>query len=202
MTDKNTIEAPRIYPTLRCRDAEAMMRWLKDIIGFTEYVVYRGADGVVHHAELAYGSSILMLGQSRDDEYGKLVGDIGGRRTNSLYVCRHRSRRAARQGKGRRRQDRDGTVQHRLRQPRFRLPRSGRQSLEFWHVLAEGDREAAERISQLSSRRRPLGRHFRAAFRNPDQCRAQHAFADRVAGLNDLRDMPVGTDGSCTSYIA
>ena len=28
------------------------MRWLKDVIGFTEYVVYRG-DGVVQHAELA-----------------------------------------------------------------------------------------------------------------------------------------------------
>ncbi|MDP1584135.1 MAG: VOC family protein [Bradyrhizobium sp.] len=87
MTDINTIEAPRIYPTLRCKDAEAMMRWLKDVIGFTEYVVYRSDDGEVQHAELAYGSSILMLGQSRDDEYGRLVGDIGGRRTDSLYVA-------------------------------------------------------------------------------------------------------------------
>ena len=87
MTDKNNIEAPRLYPTLRCKDAEAMMRWLKDVVGFTERVVYRGDDGVVHHAELAYGSSILMLGQSRDDEYGKLVGDLGGRRTDSLYLA-------------------------------------------------------------------------------------------------------------------
>ena len=58
MTD--TIEAPRLYPTLRCKDAEAMMRWLIDVVGFTEYVVYR-KDGVVQHAELAYGSSLLML---------------------------------------------------------------------------------------------------------------------------------------------
>ena len=87
MTDKSNLEAPRLYPTLRCKDAEAMMRWLKDVIGFTEYVVYRSADGAVQHAELAYGSSILMLGQSRDDEYGKLVGDPGGRRTDSLYVA-------------------------------------------------------------------------------------------------------------------
>jgi uncharacterized glyoxalase superfamily protein PhnB len=80
------IEAPRIYPTLRCKDAEAMIRWLKDVVGFTERVVYRN-DGAVQHAELAYGSSILMLGQSRDDEYGRLVGDPGGRRTDSLYVA-------------------------------------------------------------------------------------------------------------------
>ena len=87
MNDISKVEAPRIYPTLRCRDAEAMIRWLKDVVGFTEYAVHRSDDGVVQHAELAYGSSILMLGQSRDDEYGRLVGELGGRRTNSLYVA-------------------------------------------------------------------------------------------------------------------
>jgi uncharacterized glyoxalase superfamily protein PhnB len=82
----NTIEAPRIYPTLHCLDADAMIRWLKDVFGFTEHVVYRG-DGVVQHAQLAFGSSILMLGQSRDNDYGKLVGDLTGRRTDALYVA-------------------------------------------------------------------------------------------------------------------
>lgn len=86
MTLQTEIEAPRIYPTMRCGDAEAMIGWLKDVIGFTERVVYRNG-GTVHHAELAYGSSLLMLGQCRDDEYGKLVGDIGGRRTDALYVA-------------------------------------------------------------------------------------------------------------------
>ncbi len=80
------IEAPRLYPTIRCRDAEAMIRWLKDVVGFTEHVVYRDG-GIIQHAELAYGSSILMLGQARDDEYGKLVGDLGGRRTDAIYVA-------------------------------------------------------------------------------------------------------------------
>jgi uncharacterized glyoxalase superfamily protein PhnB len=28
-----------------------------------------------------------MIGQCRDDEYGKLVGAIGGRRTDALYVA-------------------------------------------------------------------------------------------------------------------
>ncbi|OCK58086.1 glyoxalase [Bradyrhizobium sp. LMTR 3] len=79
-------EAPRLYPTMRCRDAEAMIRWLEEIVGFTERVAYRNG-GAVQHAELAYGPSLLMLGQSRDDEYGKLVGDIGGRRTDALYVA-------------------------------------------------------------------------------------------------------------------
>jgi uncharacterized glyoxalase superfamily protein PhnB len=86
MTGQNNIEAPRLYPTMRCRDAEAMIRWLIDVIGFTERVIYR-KDGAIQHAELAYGSSILMLGQSRDDEYGKLVGDVAGRRTDAVYVA-------------------------------------------------------------------------------------------------------------------
>jgi uncharacterized glyoxalase superfamily protein PhnB len=86
MDQTNQIEAPRIYPTLRCMDAEAMIRWLTDVLGFTEHVVYRG-NGEVQHAQLAYGSSILMLGQSRVDDYGRMVGDIGGRRTDALYVA-------------------------------------------------------------------------------------------------------------------
>ena len=86
MTSPSKSEAPRLYPTMRCRDAEAMIRWLKEVVGFTERAVYRNG-GTIHHAELAFGPSILMLGQNREDEYGKLVGDIGGRRTDALYVA-------------------------------------------------------------------------------------------------------------------
>ena len=67
MTHQSETEAPRIYPTMRCRDTEAMIGWLKDVVGFTERVVYRNGD-TVQHAELAYGPSLLMLGQCRDDE--------------------------------------------------------------------------------------------------------------------------------------
>lgn len=86
MTRPAEIEAPRIYPTMRCKDAQAMIRWLTDVLGFTEYVVYRD-NGVIQHAEIAYGSSLLMLGQARDDEYGRMVGDLGGRRTDAIYVA-------------------------------------------------------------------------------------------------------------------
>jgi uncharacterized glyoxalase superfamily protein PhnB len=84
VSDNNN--AQRIYPTMRCQDAEAMIGWLKDVLGFTEHVVYR-SDGVVQHAQLAWGASLLMLGQARDDAYGKMVGDLAGRRTDALYVA-------------------------------------------------------------------------------------------------------------------
>lgn len=86
MNQQNGNEAPRLYHTMRCKDAEAMITWLKDVLGFSEYVIYR-KDGKVIHGELAFGSSILMLGQARDDDYARLVGDIGGRRTDAVYLA-------------------------------------------------------------------------------------------------------------------
>ena len=103
------IETARIYPTLRCKDAEAMIGWLKTVIGFTEHVVYRDG-GVIHHAELAYGSSMLMLGQSRDDAYGRLVGDATGPPHRFNLHRRRRSRRPACEGQGGGCKDRNGTA--------------------------------------------------------------------------------------------
>ncbi len=80
-------EAPRLYPCLQCRDADAMMRWLCDVLGFRERVAYRDRQGIIHHAELALGSSILMLGQARDDEDGRRVGPSEARRTDGLYLA-------------------------------------------------------------------------------------------------------------------
>lgn len=78
--------APCLFPTMRCRDAEAMIAWLTGVLGFRELAVHR-QDGVIHHAELALGSSILMLGQARDDAYAGLVGNPAGRRTDALYLA-------------------------------------------------------------------------------------------------------------------
>jgi len=86
MTAPNSFEAPRLYHTMRCKDAEAMITWLKDVLGFTERVIYR-REGQIKHAELAFGSSILMLGADREDAYAKRVGEIDGRRTDAVYLA-------------------------------------------------------------------------------------------------------------------
>jgi uncharacterized glyoxalase superfamily protein PhnB len=78
--------ATRLYPTLRYRDAEAAIRWLVDVLGFTEHAVHRSG-GLIVHAELAVGESILMLGAARDDAYGAMVGPLDGRRTDALYLA-------------------------------------------------------------------------------------------------------------------
>lgn len=86
MNDTSKIEAPRIFPTMRCRDAHAMIGWLKEVLGFREHFIHRNND-VVEHAQMAYGASILMLGQSREDDYDTMVGEPGGRRTDALYLA-------------------------------------------------------------------------------------------------------------------
>lgn len=79
-------DAPCLFPTLRCADAERMLAWYVEALGFRERVVYR--DGaVVAHAELVRGTSILMLGQEREDAYGADVGPREGRRTDALYLA-------------------------------------------------------------------------------------------------------------------
>lgn len=86
MSSPVAIEAPRLYHTMRCKDAEAMVAWLKDVLGFTERVIYR-RENIVTHAELSFGSSILMLGADRQDSYGKSVGELDGRRTDAVYLA-------------------------------------------------------------------------------------------------------------------
>ena len=38
-------------------------------------------------AELHLGSSIIMIGQAKDDEYGRLVGNPDSRRTDAIYIA-------------------------------------------------------------------------------------------------------------------
>ncbi len=64
MTDSLTSAsppAPQVWPTLRARDARALIRFLVEAFGFEETVVY-GDDDRVHHAELSWplGGGIML----------------------------------------------------------------------------------------------------------------------------------------------
>lgn len=56
---------PQVWPTLRARDARALIRFLVDAFGFEETAVYADGD-TVHHAQLSWppGGGI-MLGSAR-----------------------------------------------------------------------------------------------------------------------------------------
>src|SRR4030088_709689 len=52
---------PQVWPTLRARDARALIRFLVDAFGFEETVVY-GEGDLVHHAQLSWppGGGIML----------------------------------------------------------------------------------------------------------------------------------------------
>ncbi|MDQ0314696.1 VOC family protein [Amorphus orientalis] len=87
MTTDTPIEAPRLFATFRFRDAHAMIDWLKRVLGFTEHAIYTADDGSVVHAQLAFGSAMIMVGQVRDDGFGDLVGAPGTGDGKAMYMA-------------------------------------------------------------------------------------------------------------------
>ena len=81
------MDAPCIFPTLRYQDADAAIDWLRNVAGFREHAVFRDNNGIVMHAEMALGASMLMLGTAKNDEYGRLVGDPSAKRTDAIYIA-------------------------------------------------------------------------------------------------------------------
>lgn len=71
---------PQVWPSLRARDARALIGFLVDVLGFEETVVY-GEGETVHHAQLSWplGGGI-MLGSAReadDDPWPLQPGSFG-----------------------------------------------------------------------------------------------------------------------------
>jgi len=62
-----------VFPGLRYRDPAAAIDWLGKAFGLTEHFVARGDDGTIHHAELAWGDSFVMLGAHSDGSDGRLA---------------------------------------------------------------------------------------------------------------------------------
>lgn len=81
-----TSEPPRLYPTLRYRNAAKMIDWLCEAFGFSVHSRF-GQGDVVHHAELSFGSSMIMLGTARDDKFGLMVGAPGSGGGRAIYVA-------------------------------------------------------------------------------------------------------------------
>lgn len=79
-------DAPRLYPTFRYRDAARMIDWLGAAFGFQVEARHMDGDQVAH-AELSFGSSVIMLGSCRDDAYGRMVGAPDQNGGKSVYVA-------------------------------------------------------------------------------------------------------------------
>ena len=123
---------PQVWPTLRARDARALIRFLVDAFGFEETVVYGDGD-VVHHAQLSWppGGGV-MLGSVREgqpeDSWPVPPGTFGAYVVtddpDGVYA------RATAAGRG----DHRRAARDRLRLPRLRGARPGRQPLVLRHL--------------------------------------------------------------------
>src|SRR5215831_299477 len=74
---------------LRYRDVAAASDWLCAAFGFQRHFVATSETGVVHYAQLTFGSAMLMLASVRDtalNQYMKQPDEIGGAETQSCYL--------------------------------------------------------------------------------------------------------------------
>ena len=58
----------RIFPFLRYQDAPAAFEWLTRAFGFEKQMLVPGPEGTIAHAQLRYGSSLIMIASVGDEE--------------------------------------------------------------------------------------------------------------------------------------
>jgi len=79
-----------LIPSLRYADAHAAIAWLESALGLVRHAVYDGPDGTVAHAELSFGSGMIMLGSasnpSPNARFYATPAEIAGRVTSPLYL--------------------------------------------------------------------------------------------------------------------
>lgn len=75
-----------IFPTVRYTDARAAITWLERAFGARQHVVYDADDGSVAHAELIIAGNMIMLGNTRDDDYPVRSPKQVSAATGGLYV--------------------------------------------------------------------------------------------------------------------
>ena len=78
-----------IIPGFRYRNAPAAIEWLCNSFGFTKHAVYPGANNTIAHAQLTFGSGMIMLGSVREGDASaqmKHPDELGGASTVAIYV--------------------------------------------------------------------------------------------------------------------
>ena len=77
-----------VMPCLTYRDAPAAVEFLCRAFGFEKKMVVPGAGNTIAHAELTLGNAMVMLGSTKDTDYGRLVKPPrdAGISTQSIYL--------------------------------------------------------------------------------------------------------------------
>lgn len=80
-----TSDGPTVYPVLHYRNTRAAIDWLERAFGFRRMLIYP-EDGEVMHAELAFGTGVIMLGSQGEGPLADAVANAPKSRYNAPYV--------------------------------------------------------------------------------------------------------------------
>jgi uncharacterized glyoxalase superfamily protein PhnB len=72
---------PTIYPFLRYDDAPAALEWLERAFGFHKTMEVPGPNGTIAHAQMSFGTGVIMLGSAR--------GATSAEEPSDVLVARH-----------------------------------------------------------------------------------------------------------------
>ena len=89
MADNTKTTMATVIPTMRYNDAAAAVEWLCEAFGFEKHLVVPGEDGTVVHAQLIFGTGMVMLGSARESEVDNLQkppSSLEGAVSQSPYI--------------------------------------------------------------------------------------------------------------------
>ena len=78
-----------VTPAMQYRDAKAAIEWFCTVLGFEKKLVVPAGPSAIAHAQLTFGSGMIMLSSANDTEYGKLMctpDEVGGKNTQSSLI--------------------------------------------------------------------------------------------------------------------
>ena len=75
-----------IFPILRYTDARAAIRWLCETFGFVELLSVPESGQFVRHAQLKFGTNVIMLGSVRSEERMASPQELGA---STQALCVH-----------------------------------------------------------------------------------------------------------------
>lgn len=84
MTQKSTI-----IPALRYENAPAAIDWLCAAFGLERHLVVPGPGDTIAHAQLSFGTGMIMLGSARKGAFDKMLrqpGETGGQVSQTIYM--------------------------------------------------------------------------------------------------------------------
>ena len=85
-SDNTQAMPPTIIPYFVYRDGAAALTWLTAAFGLEQTAAFSGPDGNVLHAEMRFGTGVIMLGTATDEQRAQTPWDLPAGRGIYLYV--------------------------------------------------------------------------------------------------------------------